>query len=226
MLVDDHALLRSAIRHALEGRDVTVVAEAGSAPEAIEEAVRAQPDIILVDVQLNGADGVQLVRELAPRLPNATIIMLSVSTSEADLYDAIMAGARGYLTKDMSPEALRRAVQSARRGELVMPRAMAARLVQRLADNARSWGDIGQPELMRLSAREREVLRLLANAQSDRAIAATLTISPRTVQTHVASILRKLEVRNRAEAAMVYRRAYPAGAAPSRDVPSASDRLA
>ena len=206
MLVDDHALLRSAVRHAIEDRDVTVVEEAASASEAMAAALRSHPDVVLVDIQLGGTNGLELVRELAPRLPDATIIMLSVSASEADLLDAIMAGARGYLTKDLSPEALRRAVHSAGRGELVMPRAMAARLLHRLVDAARSWGVIGEPELVRLSAREQEVLRLVANAKSDRAIAAALTISPRTVQSHVAAILRKLEVRNRAEAALVYRR--------------------
>jgi DNA-binding NarL/FixJ family response regulator len=222
MLVDDHTLVRSAVRHALEGGDVTVVAEAASAAEAVEAAIRSQPDVLLVDIGLGGTDGVQLVRELAPRLPHATIIMLSVSASDADLLDAIMAGAHGYLTKDVSPEALRRAVTSVRRGELAMPRAMAARLVRRLAEAARATGELRDPELLRLSAREREVLRLVANAQSDRAIAATLTISPRTVQTHVAAILRKLEVRNRAEAALVYRR----GQTPREDDPSASEPLA
>ena len=209
MLVDDHALVRSAVRHAIEGPDVSVVEEAATASEAMERALRSSPDVVLVDINLGGTDGVHLVRELSPRLPQTIFVMLSVSASEADVLDAIMAGARGYLTKDVSPEALLRAVQSARRGELVMPRSMAARLVQRLADAARTWGVFGETELVRLSDREREVLRLLAKGQSDREIALALTISPRTAQSHVAAILRKLDVRNRAEAAMVYRRGTP-----------------
>jgi DNA-binding NarL/FixJ family response regulator len=139
--------------------------------------------------------------------------MLSVSTSDSDLLDAVMAGATGYLTKNVSPEALLRAVHSARRGELAMPRAMAARLVRRLADAARSRGGLDGPELALLSTREREVLRLLANGHTDREIAVTLTISPRTAETHVASILRKLEVRNRSQAAMLYRRGRSVGVA-------------
>ena len=128
MLVDDHALVRSAVRHAIEGLDVSVVEEAATASAAMEGARRSRPDVVLVDINLGGTDGIQLVRELSPLLPNSTIIILSASASEADLLDAIMAGAQGYLTKDVSPEALLRALHSARRGELAMPRAMAGRL--------------------------------------------------------------------------------------------------
>lgn len=206
MLVDDHALIRSAVRHAIEGVDVVVVEEAGTVPEALERGQRSRPDVVLVDIDLGGTDGLQLVRELAPRLPNTTFIMLSASGSDSDLFDAVMAGARGYLTKNVSPEALLRAIRSARQGELAMPRAMAARLVQRLATVARNGGLFDAPELLRLSIREREVLPLLASGYTDREIAASLTISPRTAETHVAAILRKLEVRNRSEAAMLYRR--------------------
>ncbi len=214
MLVDDHALVRSAVRHAIEGADVVVVGEAATVFEALERAQRSRPDVILVDINLGGTDGIQIVRELSPRMPNTTFVMLSASASESDLLEAIMAGATGYLTKDVSPEGLLRAVQSARRGELAMPRAMAARLVQRLADAARHSGGLDSPELVRLSAREREVLRLLANGHTDREIATALTISPRTAETHVAAILRKLEVRNRAEAAMLYRRGRSLDMAP------------
>jgi DNA-binding NarL/FixJ family response regulator len=206
MLVDDHALVRSAVRQAIEGPDIVVVAEAEGFAEALQSAERSRPDVVLVDIGLGpSGDGLQLVGELSPRLPNTTFIMLSASGSDADLLEAVMAGARGYLTKNVSPEALLRAVRSARAGELVMPRAMAARLVQRLADAARNPGGLDGPEFVRLSSREREVLRLLANGRTDREIAQALTISPRTAETHVAAILRKLEVRNRSEAAMLYR---------------------
>ena len=207
MLVDDHSLIRSAVRQAIEGPDVVVVDEAASQAEALEHAVRSRPDVVLVDIGLGGGgDGVQLVRELSASMPNTTFVMLSASHSDADLLESVMAGARGYLTKDVSPEALLRAVRSARRGELAMPRAMAARLVERLADVARQRGGLTEPELMRLSEREREVLRLVANGHTDREIAEALTISPRTAETHVAAILRKLDVRNRSEATAIYRR--------------------
>ena len=206
MLVDDHALIRAAVRQAIEGPDVVVVEEAETFADALEIGKRARPDVVLVDIGLGGSsDGLQLVRELSPLLPGTTFVMLSASGSDADLFEAVMAGARGYLTKNVSPEALLRAIRSARRGELAMPRAMAARLVQRLADAARNRGGLDGPELVRLSGREREVLKLLANGRTDREIADALTISPRTAETHVSAILRKLEVRNRSEAAMLYR---------------------
>jgi DNA-binding NarL/FixJ family response regulator len=214
MLVDDHALIRAAVRQAIEGPDVVVVEEAEGFAEALEAGEKARPDVVLVDIGLGGSrDGLLLVRELSPRLPNTTFVMLSASGSDADLLEAVMAGARGYLTKNVSPDALLRAVRSARRGELAMPRAMAARLVQRLADAARNRGGLDGPEVARLSEREREVLRLLAKGRTDREIAEALTISPRTAETHVAAILRKLEVRNRSEAAMVYRQGRSLGKA-------------
>lgn len=211
MLVDDHALIRAAVRGAIEDEVVTVVAEAATIDQALQAAHASRPDVILVDIELDGRDGLQLVRELAPKLPHTTFVMLSASASERDLLDAVMAGAHGYLTKDLSPEALHRAVRSARRGELVMPRALAGKLVRRLAEVARARGGLEAPELERLSEREREVLRLVATGSTDREIGAALTISPRTAETHVASILRKLEVRNRGEAALYYRRGDPLG---------------
>lgn len=212
MLVDDHSLIRAAVRQAIECPDVVVVEEADTFADAIVRAERSRPDVVLVDIGLGGtSDGVQFVREVSPRLPNTAFIMLSASASDSDLLDSVMAGARGYLTKDVSPDALLRAVRSARRGDLAMPRAMAARLVQRLADAARLNGGLDGPAFVRLSARERDVLRLLSAGHTDREIAQTLTISPRTAETHVASILRKLEVRNRSEAAMLYRRGRSTG---------------
>ncbi len=217
MLVDDHALIRTAIRQAIEGPHVEVVEEADSVPTALERAERASPDVVLVDLDLGlTGDGLQVVRELSPRMPRTTFVMLSASSSDANLLDAVMAGARGYLTKDVGADALLRAVHSARRGELAMPRLMAARLLERLVEAARSRGGVDGPELVRLSAREREVLRLLAKGSTDREIAQALTISPRTAETHVAAILRKLDVRNRSQAALVYRQRLSRG---SSDVP-------
>ena len=204
MLVDDHSLVRSAIRQAITAPDVEVVAEAASAEEALDLAPRLRPDVLLLDVDLPGMTGVQLVRELAPRLPDTKIVMLTVSTSRRDVADAVRYGAYGYLTKDLSPEALLRSVRGIRSGDLPMPRAMAAQVLEDLARAARGAGPASD-SIAGLSTREEEVLRLLADGLTDREIGEGLQISPRTVESHVGSVLRKLGVRNRAEAARRYR---------------------
>ena len=204
MLVDDHALVRSAIRQALEAPDIEVVGEATSGEEALVMAPRLRPDLVLLDIDLPGMTGLEAVRELAPRLPDTRIVMLTVSTDRRDLMDAVRHGAYGYLTKDLTGEALQRAVRGIRRGDLPMSRVHAALVVDQLARGSRSGGS-ATDELGVLSAREQEVLRLLAEGLTDREIATGLAISPRTVESHVSSLLRKLGVRNRAEAAQRYR---------------------
>ena len=205
MLVDDHALVRSAVRQALEAPDVELVAEAASAEEALVLAPQVRPDVLLVDIVLPGMDGVALVRELAPRLPKTRIVILSVSSAEHDLLDAMRYGAVGYLTKDVSPAGLLRAVRSAYDGELVMPRRMAARLVHHLEATSHPATHADEPAMGTLTRREMEVLRYLAEGRTDREIAQALTISPRTVETHVGTILHKLGAKSRAEAARQYR---------------------
>ncbi len=206
MLVDDHALVRAAIRQAISAPGIELVAEAASAEEAMGLGPTARPDVLLVDIDLPGMDGLRLLRELATRLPDTRIVMLTVSTAERDVLDAMRYGASGYLTKDLSPDALLRSVRGVHAGELAMPRRMAARLVRRLVATSRhAPATTDGAALASLSAREGEVLRLLADGLTDRAIADALGISPRTVESHVGSILGKLGVRNRAEAAGLYR---------------------
>jgi DNA-binding NarL/FixJ family response regulator len=210
MLVDDHALVRSAVRQALSAPDIEVVGEAGSAEEALLLAPELRPDVLLLDINLPGTDGLHVLRELRPRLPETKIVMLTVSTDRRDLLEAIREGAAGFLTKDLNPDALLRAVRGIRQGDLPMSRGMAAEVVRSLA--GRSTGGAGgsgddDDVLGLLSAREGEVLLHLAAGRTDREIGEQLGISPRTVETHVGSILHKLNVRNRAEAARRYREA-------------------
>ena len=201
MLVDDHALVRAAVRQALSAPDIEIVAEAATAEETLTLAPQARPDVMLIDVDLPGMDGIRLVRELAPRLPATKIVMLTVSKSDRDVAEAIRSGAAGFLVKDLSPDALLRSVRSAAQGELVMPRAMANRLIRALvASSGRGRDANGDPSPDGLTAREAEVLRLLATGLTDRDIAEALGISIRTVETHVSSVLHKMGARNRAEA--------------------------
>ena len=211
MLVDDHALVRSAVRQALTAPDIEVVGEAGSADEALLLAPQLHPDVLLLDINLPGSDGLHVLRELRPRLPETKIVMLTVSSERRDLLDAVREGAAGFLTKDLNPDALLRAVRGIRRGDLPMSRTMAAEVVRSLtargATVAAGAGAGVDDPLGHLSAREGEVLRHLAAGRTDREIGEQLGISPRTVETHVGSILHKLSVRNRAEAARRYREA-------------------
>jgi DNA-binding NarL/FixJ family response regulator len=205
MLVDDHALVRSAVRGALEAPDIEIVAEASSAEAAFDEALRARPDVILLDVDMPGMSGLQLIRELRPRLPEAKIVMLTVSGDDRTVLEAMRLGAAGYLTKDLGPEALQRTVRGIRSGDLPMSRRMAARAMRRFIEGDVHGVGVEESLLGTLSSRELEVLAHLADGLTDREIAGALVISPRTVETHVGNVLRKLGVRNRAEAARSYR---------------------
>lgn len=208
MIVDDHPLVRSAVRQALGVPGIEVVGEAASAEEALELAPQLRPDVLLLDIELPGMDGVGLVRELAPRLSGTRIVMLTASHEDRHVLEAMRFGAVGYLTKDLSVDGLARAVRAAYEGELAMSHRTAAHLVQRLVEISRPGAAVpgpADPALDTLTPRECEVLQRLAEGLTDHEIAEALTLSPRTVEMHVSSILRKLGARNRAEAARRYR---------------------
>jgi DNA-binding NarL/FixJ family response regulator len=199
MLVEDHALVRSAIRQTLSVPGIEVIAEAESAEDALGIVMEHRPDVMLVDIDLPGMSGVHLVRELAPRLPDVEIVMLTGSARREDLVAAVRSGASGYLTKDMSPDGLVRAVLGIRSGDLPMPRRLARELLREVSSGPAHTSSGG------MSSREAEVLELVDRGLTDREIAEALGISPRTVGRHVGTILAKLGARNRREAARRWR---------------------
>ena len=205
-LVEDHALVRAAVRHALaKAADLEVVGDVSTAEDALLLVPEVRPDVILVDIDLPGMRGSELVRELAPRFPDVAIVMLTVSRGERDLLDAIRSGARGYLAKDLSPDALIRALRDIRNDVMPMSRRDASLLISRLAEAAGRHRPVGVSSLPELTARENEVLALLADGMTDREISVALVISRRTVESHVRNILEKLAVQSRLDAARIYR---------------------
>ena len=200
LLADDHAAVRAGIRLALAGEGFDVVAEAPDAPGAVEAALREHPDIALLDVNMPGS-GIKAAEEIAQALPETTVVMLTVSRNDDDLFAALRAGAAGYLLKDTDPGRLPYALRGVLEGEAVLPRGLVARLI----DEFRTRGKRRRLPLMRqrgveLTEREWEVLEFLHDGLSTAEIAERLKISPVTVRRHVSEILKKLRVTSREEA--------------------------
>jgi DNA-binding NarL/FixJ family response regulator len=209
-LVEDHALVRAAVGQALGAApDVEVVGEAATAEDALGAIPTLRPDVVLIDIDLPMMRGTELVRELAPRFPEMWLVMLTISRSERDLIDAVRSGARGFLRKDLSPEALLRSVRDIRDGVMPMSRRDASLLIGRLTDAAGRNRVVGAGSLPELSVRENEVLALLTDGMTDREISVALAISRRTVESHVRNILDKLGVESRLQAARLFRHRGP-----------------
>jgi two-component system response regulator DevR len=206
ILVEDHELVRAAVGQALDASpDLEVVAQVSSAEEALERVLALRPDVALIDIDLPGMRGPELVRELAPRFPDLWAVMLTISRSERDLFDSIRSGARGYLHKDLSPDALVRSIRDIRNGVMPMSRKDASLLIGRLVEAAGRHRVVGLGRLPELTPRENEVLALLAEGLTDREISVAFVISRRTVESHVRNILDKLGVESRLQAARLYR---------------------
>jgi DNA-binding NarL/FixJ family response regulator len=207
LIADDHQPTREDVRFALEQDErFEVCAEAADAPGAIEAAVRERPHVCLLDVKMPGW-GVSAAWEIHARLPQARVVMLTVSRDDLDLFAALRAGAAGYLLKDMDPRRLPRALESVLEGEVAIPRELVGHIVKEFRDRSpRRRGVVADGPEHRLTSREWEVLELLRQELSTLQIARRLVISPVTVRTHVNAILKKLEVRDREELVRQFRR--------------------
>jgi two-component system NarL family response regulator len=201
MVVDDHALFRRGLEMVLDGEpDIDVVGEASDGHEAIERAEQTTPDVVLMDVRMPKRSGIEATRVIKDTLPSTKILMLTISDEEADLYEAIKAGASGYLLKEISIEEVADAVRQVYAGQSLISPSMAAKLLNEFATMVKRRDERAQVPGPRLTDRELEVLKLVAKGMNNRDIGAELFISENTVKNHVRNILEKLHLHSRMEA--------------------------
>lgn len=199
MIVDDHEVVRLGLRALFELEDdLDVVGEVASGEAAADEAERTRPDVVVMDVRMGAVDGIEACRAVRERLPDAGVLMLTSFGTEEAVLAAIMAGASGFLLKNTGRAEVLRAVRTVGAGESLLDPAVTGAVMRRLAELAASAED---PRLAELSAREREVLQLVAEGLTNRQIAERLVISPVTARNHVSRILAKLGMHRRAEIA-------------------------
>ena len=202
VICDDHAVFRRGLMLVLElDERVQVVGEAADGGAALALAQELVPDVVLMDVRMPGMSGIDTTRRMAAALPSTRIIMLTVSDEEDDLFEAIKAGASGYLLKEISIEEVGDAVASVMAGNSLITPSMAAKLLTEFNSLAKQ-AETRTTAPPRLTDRELQVLRLIATGMSNREIAGELTISENTVKNHVRNILEKLHLHSRVEAVM------------------------
>jgi DNA-binding NarL/FixJ family response regulator len=201
LIVDDHALFRRGLEMVLEGeRDIEVVGEAADGREAIERAEQTAPDVVLMDVRMPHSSGIEAAGVIKNALPTTKIVMLTISDEEGDLYEAIKAGASGYLLKEISIDEVAGAVRSVHRGQSLISPSMASKLLNEFAAMVKRRDERSQVPGPRLTERELDVLRHVAKGMNNRDIGAELFISENTVKNHVRNILEKLHLHSRMEA--------------------------
>jgi two-component system nitrate/nitrite response regulator NarL len=203
LVVDDHPLFRKGVMQLLAMEpSIEVIGEAGNRAQALDLVRTREPDLILLDLNLKAESGLDVLAVLKAEDPSRRVVMLTVSDAAEDLIGAIRAGADGYLLKDMEPEHLLDRVRAALAGETVIGEALAARLAVALRQEAQDVASGARRELAQLTEREREVLHCLADGQSNKRIARSLSITEGTVKVHVKNLLKKLNFRSRVEAAV------------------------
>jgi DNA-binding NarL/FixJ family response regulator len=203
LLVDDQALFREGLSTLLTSQpDMEVAGEAGDGEEALRQAARLRPDVVLMDLRMPLLDGVAATRRLRAAQPECRVIALTTFDDDEYVFDALRAGAVGYLLKDVSSPKLFEAVRAAARGESFLQPSVAAKVVAEFARLSSQAPSLASPLVEALSERELQVLRLVAGGATNRQIAARLFITPGTVKNHVTSILGKLGASDRTQAAL------------------------
>jgi DNA-binding NarL/FixJ family response regulator len=201
LIVDDHDLFRTGLRNLLEEQGVQVIGEASSGNEAVRIVRESAPDVVVMDLNMPGMDGVEATRYIAGAAPLTRVLVLTISDQDEDVLNAILAGACGYLLKDSSIEELIAGIRAASVGESLISPHIAAKVLQQVRASS-SVPQIAETIRSELSDREIEVLKLIANGKDNALIAAELHISPKTVKNHISNILMKLQIENRIQAAV------------------------
>jgi DNA-binding NarL/FixJ family response regulator len=205
LIADDHPLFRKGMRTLLESMpDIEVAGEATSGAEAVEKGLVLKPDLILMDLQMPEGGGLEATRRITASNPQIHILVVTLFEDDDSVFAALRAGARGYILKDADEEEMMRAIRAIGKGEAIFSPAIATRLMDYFAGTQKT----AEPEIFpELTDREREILQLIARGKSNAAIAEQLTISLKTVRNHVSNIYNKLQVADRAQAAIRAREA-------------------
>jgi len=201
LLIDDHTLFRLGLKGLLESSDIQVIGAASTGQEGLKLAAELDPDVILLDMRIPDMDGLAVLKSLRENGVKVPIAMLTTSSEEKDLVESLRSGAQGYLLKDMDPEELVAALHNIVSGETIVAPQLAGILARALQDKPVEAP--AKTPLSSLTPRETEIICHLAEGQSNKAIARVLGISDGTVKLHVKSILRKLKIRSRVEAAVI-----------------------
>lgn len=204
VMADDHARVRGRVREALEAGGIEVCAEGATGEEALRLVLEHEPEVALLDIHMPGS-GIRATREITRRLPACTVVMLTNSAEEDDLFDSLRAGASGYLLKDTDPTRLPLVLRSVLAGEAAMPRRLVAMVMDEFRAPTRRRFSRTSPAASKLSPREWEVMELLSEGLSTEEVAGRLFLSTTTVRVHVSSVLRKLRVKDRESAFTVLR---------------------
>lgn len=199
LLADDHALFRQGLRSLLEAEpDFRVMGEAKDGREALRHALEAHPDIVLMDIQMPGLDGVQATKEVLSEWPQAKIIMLTMYRQDSYVFEAVKAGARGYMLKDTDAKELVEAIRQVYQGEVLLDAEIAEKIIQDFKAKAES----SPKPHAELADREVQILRLVAQGYTNLEIAAELQLSEKTVRNRLSEIFQKLHLNNRTQAAL------------------------